>query len=251
LTRPARSALYHHDRQRRTFKKRRAQRHFMDDKITADVVQLVNLEGRSMGHVALADAKLLAKQKGLRLLCVMPLANPPVCRLQRPHIEIEDAMFEEGLDDADADADANPDLDPDADVGFDQVVVMGRGPDADAAAAAAAANQEQGKKPKSSRRHVDAEKEVRFSDTIAEHDVQIKTAQLRRFLSKGIRVRVSIYFKKVISFDAELAEVLLENITSRVSDLCTVEGNTNYAQRFVSILLVPKEQPKEKEAAEK
>lgn len=207
----------------------------VDDAITSDVVQLVSLEGRNLGEVALADAKLLAKQKGLRLACVVPLANPPVCRLQRipvvpevdelddrrpdPEDEIED-FDEDGMPIPRPSSSTSPSSYSEADAGG---VAPKDVPDP---------NGNIKRRPK-------GEKELRFSDTIAEHDVQNKVNQLRRFLDKGLRVRVSVYFKSVAQFDPDLARALLDNIITRADDLGRVEGDINIANRFASLLLIP------------
>lgn len=193
------------------FRKVRPRQVLIDDAITSDVVQLVSLEGRNMGHVALADAKLLAKQKGLRLACVVPLANPPVCRLQRIPVVTE---LPEDLDDDD-------DLDGDY-----------SSPSSSSSSSSKEETPNVRRKPK-------GEKELRFSDAIAEHDVQTKVMQLRRFLDKGLRVRLSVYFKSPGDFDPDLARALLDNIALRAEDLGRVESDINFANRFATITIVP------------
>jgi translation initiation factor IF-3 len=203
----------------------------VDDAITSDVVQLVSLEGRNLGEVALADAKLLAKQKGLRLACVVPLANPPICRLQRVTVvpdvdELEDDK--RGVDDEITvlDDDGLPLLVPSSSPTSTSSTQVSPAPDIPSPT-------------DNIKRRPKGEKELRFSDAIAEHDVQTKVGQLRRFLSKGLRVRVSINFKSVAQFDVDLARALLDNIISRADDLGRVEGDIHIANRFASLLLLP------------
>jgi translation initiation factor IF-3 len=202
--------------QQRGYRKQRP-RQLVDDAITSDVVQLVSLEGRNLGHVALADAKLLAKQKGLRVACVVPLANPPVCRLQR--IEVVPDIDDDAFDDENDDGTSVVDLPP-----------------KDDASSSSSGGAPVKRRPK-------GEKELRFSDSIADHDVQNKVNQLRRFLDKGLRVRVSVFFKSVGRFDPDLARMLLDNIASHAEDLARVDGDVHFANRFASFLLVPNPRP--------
>jgi translation initiation factor IF-3 len=72
-------------------------------------------------------------------------------------------------------------------------------------------------------------KELRFSDHIAEHDVQVKVRQLRRWLSHPTRhpqVKLSVIFKQPGSHsdvDVELAKGIIQNVASRVADLGHVQ----------------------------
>ena len=208
----------------------------VDDAITSDVVQLVSLEGRNLGEVALADAKLLAKQKGLRLACVVPLANPPVCRLQRiPVVPEVDELDDRRPDPEDEIEDFDEDGMPIPRPSSSSSTSPSSYSEADGGVAAKDVPDPNG----NIKRRPKGEKELRFSDTIAEHDVQNKVNQLRRFLDKGLRVRVSVYFKSVAQFDPELARALLDNIITRADDLGRVEGDINIANRFASLLLIP------------
>ncbi len=82
------------------------------------------------------------------------------------------------------------------------------------------------------------EKELRFSDSIDEHDVQNKVERLRSFLEKGIKVKLNVYFKKPGQFDTDLARALLDNISERVEDVSKRDGDINITGKFASLTLL-------------
>jgi len=99
-------------------------------------------------------------------------------------------------------------------------------------------------------------KELIFSDTIAEHDVQVKVARLRKWLSHPTRyekVKVVVSFKQGHTVDVELATAILENISSRVKDLGHMLPNhsvSRHAQGVSVSTYVVKYTPAEKEQYE-
>jgi len=95
----------------------------------------------------------------------------------------------------------------------------------------------QGKKREAGEKRL---KELRFSSTIAEHDVGIKVDRLRSFLERGHKVKVCVFFKHHGEYDVELGEALLENIIERVEDLGKKEGNVELFGSTLSLLLGPK-----------
>ncbi len=82
------------------------------------------------------------------------------------------------------------------------------------------------------------EKELRFSDSIDEHDVQTKVERLRSFLEKGIKVKLNVFFKKPGQFDTDLARALLDNISERVEDVSKRDGDINVTGKFASLTLL-------------
>lgn len=69
----------------------------------------------------------------------------------------------------------------------------------------------------------DRVKEVRISDSISEHDLQVKLSKARDHLLDKYKLRVDMRFKKRADFDPVLAQMTMDNIFARLSDIATVE----------------------------
>ena len=57
-----------------------------------------------------------------------------------------------------------------------------------------------------------AMKEVRFSPNIGVHDLRVKENQIRKFLTKGLKVRVSVQFHGREKAHMDLGKQLLQTI---------------------------------------
>ena len=66
-------------------------------------------------------------------------------------------------------------------------------------------------------------KEVRLSDKITEHDLQVKVMKTTQHLLSRYRVKVLLSFKKKAEFDPQVAKVLLDNVLLRLADICIIE----------------------------
>ncbi|KAL6068785.1 hypothetical protein QOT17_007968 [Balamuthia mandrillaris] len=64
-------------------------------------------------------------------------------------------------------------------------------------------------------------KEIRFSNVIQEHDVQVKMDKVFNFLLKGHPVKLTVFFNNVRDFDAELGEAILSNLMERIGEYVT------------------------------
>lgn len=69
----------------------------------------------------------------------------------------------------------------------------------------------------------DRMKEVRLSDKITEHDLQVKVMKTTQHLLSRYRVKVLLSFKRRDEFDPQVAKALLDNVLLRLADICVVE----------------------------
>jgi translation initiation factor IF-3 len=67
-------------------------------------------------------------------------------------------------------------------------------------------------------------KEVRITDRITEHDLQVKVAKITQLLLTKHKVRITMSYKKKAEFDAQVAKVMLDNVLARLTEICIVEG---------------------------
>lgn len=85
-------------------------------------------------------------------------------------------------------------------------------------------------------------KEVRLSEAISEHDLQVKLMKSRQHLLSKYKVLVELRYKKKADFDANVARAIMDNVVGRLNDVSTVEipfkvADTGFA--VVSVLLRP------------
>lgn len=88
-------------------------------------------------------------------------------------------------------------------------------------------------------RHVHL-KEVRFKPRISEHDYQVKLNHIRKFLSKGDRVKVTLFFRGRELSHPELGERLVEKLTTDLSDIAIIERKPSKDNRFINCIFLPK-----------
>ncbi len=89
-------------------------------------------------------------------------------------------------------------------------------------------------------------KEVKYRPNIDTHDQERKTAKVRDFLSKGKKVKVTIFFRYRQLRRPELGEEILDELSALVSDIATVETRTRLESRRMTMVLAPL--PKDKQA---
>ncbi len=83
-------------------------------------------------------------------------------------------------------------------------------------------------------------KEVKLRPLTAEHDVGVKVRNIRRFLSNGDKVKVSMIFRGRERFHTELGLNLLNEIIKQIEDIGTVEAAPKMQGRDLSMFIVPK-----------
>ena len=95
------------------------------------------------------------------------------------------------------------------------------------------------KKDKEARRHTKQTelKEVRFSPFIGEHDLQTALERVKRFLSEGDIVKISINFKGRQMAHTEFGPKLLKRIMHELAEVAQVEKEAIFSgRRYITIL---------------
>ncbi len=100
---------------------------------------------------------------------------------------------------------------------------------------------EQQKKAKENRKNqkVMAVQAIRLSPTIAGNDFDTKLKHVRKFLTKGAKVRVSIRFRGRAITHKELGKQVLEKMADEASDLSNVVTKPKMEGRSMFLMLAP------------
>jgi translation initiation factor IF-3 len=80
-------------------------------------------------------------------------------------------------------------------------------------------------------------KEVKVRPKTEEHDLQIKIRNIRRFLEKGYKVKVSLMFRGREIAYPELAHRVLERVAKGIEDLGMVESQPRQEGRFMTMVI--------------
>lgn len=83
-------------------------------------------------------------------------------------------------------------------------------------------------------------KEVRFKPRIEEHDYQVKLKAIKKFLEKGDRVRIRLFFRGREMAHPELGDNLMKRLLSDLEELASVEKPPLREGRYMTCLLFPK-----------
>jgi len=83
-------------------------------------------------------------------------------------------------------------------------------------------------------------KEIRFKPRIEEHDYQVKLRALRKFLEKGDRVRIRIWFRGREMVHPEMGDHLIKRLLQDVEDIASVEKPPTHEGRNIICILFPK-----------
>lgn len=85
-------------------------------------------------------------------------------------------------------------------------------------------------------------KEIKYRPTIDEHDFDIKTSQARRFLGKGNKVKVTVFFRFRQMRRPELGNDILDKVTQKLADVAIVESRSRMEGRQMVMVLAPQPQ---------
>jgi translation initiation factor IF-3 len=99
--------------------------------------------------------------------------------------------------------------------------------------------EKQAREAKKKQRHVHL-KEVRFKPRIEEHDYQVKLNRIKKFLTKGDRVKITLFFRGRELSHPELGDRLMEKLVSDLSEVAVVEKKPRRDKRFINCILLPK-----------
>lgn len=83
-------------------------------------------------------------------------------------------------------------------------------------------------------------KQIRFSLRIGEHDLEIKLKKVKKFLSEGNVVRVSIFFRGREMAHKELGYQMIEKVTGLLSEDGSPDSNPVFTGRYLSVNIKPK-----------
>jgi translation initiation factor IF-3 len=83
-------------------------------------------------------------------------------------------------------------------------------------------------------------KEIRFKPRIEEHDYQVKLKAVRKFLEKGDRVRIRIWFRGREMVHPEMGDNLMKKLLQDVEDIASVEKPPTREGRNIICVLFPK-----------
>ena len=83
-------------------------------------------------------------------------------------------------------------------------------------------------------------KEVKLRSSTDDHDVDFKVDHIRRFLSEGMRVRVSVFFRGREITHPEKGKEMLDLVLEKIVDVASVEAQPRMEGRSMSMLVVPR-----------
>ena len=84
-------------------------------------------------------------------------------------------------------------------------------------------------------------KEVRLSPTIEENDIKTKLSNVKKFLKKGNKVKLTIRFRGREITHQELGRSILDRMAKEVEDLSEIERAPKLEGRQMIMILAPKQ----------
>ncbi len=85
-----------------------------------------------------------------------------------------------------------------------------------------------------------AVKEVKMGARTNQHDLEFKVRNIRRFLDRGQRVKVSVFFRGREITHPELGRAMLNGVFDEVQDLAKLDVSPKLEGRNMAMLLTPK-----------
>jgi translation initiation factor IF-3 len=100
---------------------------------------------------------------------------------------------------------------------------------------------EQKKKTHGAKKHSVVEiKEVKMGSRTDPHDIEHKVKNIRQFIEKGQRVKVSIFFRGREITHPELGKQMLAGVSEQVTDIAKVDIEPRLEGRSMAMLLTPR-----------
>lgn len=96
------------------------------------------------------------------------------------------------------------------------------------------------------KQHVVQLKEIKISSKIKEHDYQTKLRNAIKFLERGDKVKLSMFFRGREVTHLDLGKRVLDRFTEDVNDIAEVEKNSGLEGRMIVIHIIPKATNKKK-----
>ena len=112
---------------------------------------------------------------------------------------------------------------------------------------------EQAKKDKQAKKkqHQVHVKEMKFRPKIDDHDYEHKVAQVRDFLEKGDKVKLTIMFRGREMMHKEFGEAILERVKKDLKDVSEIEQEAKAEGRNMTMVLAPSKHSQKGPATEK
>ncbi len=85
-------------------------------------------------------------------------------------------------------------------------------------------------------------KEMKFTIKIGEHDFQTKMKRVRKFLTMGDMVRITIFFRGREIVHSSRGRDLLKKVSADLADIARVEEEPKARGKILQMLLVPTQQ---------
>ena len=83
-------------------------------------------------------------------------------------------------------------------------------------------------------------KEVKMRSRTDEHDLEYKVKNIRSFLGKAHRVKVSVFFRGREIAHPDLGREMLDHVFQKVQDLARIDSQARLEGRSMSMLLSPR-----------
>jgi translation initiation factor IF-3 len=100
---------------------------------------------------------------------------------------------------------------------------------------------EQKKKTHGPKKHAVVEvKEVKMGSRTDRHDVEHKVRNIRMFIERGQRVKVSVFFRGREITHPELGRQMLRGVVDQIQDIAKVDIEPRLEGRSMAMLLTPK-----------
>ncbi|MBN1688496.1 MAG: translation initiation factor IF-3 [Candidatus Omnitrophica bacterium] len=87
-------------------------------------------------------------------------------------------------------------------------------------------------------------KEVKMTPKIEEHDYQTKLRNARKFLERGDKVKLTLFFRGREITHADIGKKLIDRFLEDISDVGTVERNQGLEGNAIHLFLMPQSKPK-------
>lgn len=98
--------------------------------------------------------------------------------------------------------------------------------------------------------HVIHIKEIKITSKIREHDYQTKLRSAVKFLTRGDKVKLTMFFRGREITHIELGQQILNRFVQDLTDIAMIEKNTGLEGKAIVILLTQKPSVKKKEKRE-
>lgn len=85
-----------------------------------------------------------------------------------------------------------------------------------------------------------AVKEVKMGSRTDRHDLLYKVRNIRRFIARGQRVKVSVFFRGREITHPELGKQMLDGVLNQVQDIAKLDISARLEGRSMAMLLTPK-----------